>query len=101
MSELNGKVVPVDIVLFGKNRLKADPQLLLAHANEHVAWNGDGTAILASGWDIEEVIEDLEHLGIRGDQVVHDYIDCESRLGGSFLFGGEVARRDAVGRYLD
>ncbi|MGL4552638.1 MAG: hypothetical protein ACRC33_15805 [Gemmataceae bacterium] len=74
MGGRNGKVVPVDIVLFGKNRRRVDPASLTVYANKRIAWNGDGTCILASGTDYEDVIEELKRLGIPTDRVVFDWV---------------------------
>jgi hypothetical protein len=40
-----------------------------------VAFSPDGTRILASGDDMNEVDGKLEAVGIHFSQVVHDYID--------------------------
>ena len=74
MSEGNGKVVPVDMGLFQTNRRKADRAVLLAHGNQHVAWNGTGTTILASKPTDEELFAELDRIGIRVDQVVIEWI---------------------------
>jgi hypothetical protein len=75
MSESNGKIVPVDMALFQRNRLKVDPAMLQPYINKRVAWNGDGTCILASGSDYPEVFAELDRLGVRTNQVVFDFID--------------------------
>ncbi len=66
---------PIDTVKFDENRWRIPPEQLLPYAGLHVAWNAEGTEIVASGKTRREVYEALEVLGINSSQVVHDYID--------------------------
>ena len=64
-----------DISQFDANRSRLPAESLAAFAGRHVAWSPDGTRILASGANPDEVDEQLAALGIHFSQVVHDYID--------------------------
>ncbi len=66
---------PPDLRHFDENRSTFPLDELLKYAGKHVAFSPDGTRILASGEDVEEVDRKLEALGIHFSQVVHDYID--------------------------
>lgn len=74
MGELNGKVVPVDVVAFRKNRWEFDPDALVPYFDRFILWNGDGTAVLASAATAEEAYAEAERLGARADQVVLEFI---------------------------
>ena len=66
---------PPDTVKFEENRRKIPWEYLLPYVGLHVAWNGEGTRIVASGKSLEEVAQNLDALGISFGQVIHDYID--------------------------
>lgn len=69
------RLEPPDPVKFDANRWKIPPEQLLPYAGLHVAWNPEGTKILASGKTREQVYEALESQGIHFSQVVYCYID--------------------------
>ncbi len=48
---------------------------LAKHAGLHIAWSWDGSRILASGADEEEVRNKLRAAGIDPQRVVFEYID--------------------------
>jgi hypothetical protein len=64
-----------DLRHFDENRSKFPVVQLLAYAGQHVAWNAEGTRILAFGATREELHERLKTAGIHFSQIVHDYID--------------------------
>lgn len=72
----NGAIInEPDLRHFDENRGKYPAEQLLAFVGQHVAWDPEGTRILASATTREQVDEKLEALGIHLSQVVHDYID--------------------------
>jgi hypothetical protein len=74
--EKNGQPLePSDLRFFDENQRRIPPELLFAHAGQHVAWSPDGSRILACGKTRKEVYQKLEAAGIAFSQVVHDYID--------------------------
>jgi hypothetical protein len=60
---------------FHANSSKFTLEELLPYDGQHVAWSRDGTRILASGKDYDELYSKLDALGIASDQVIHDFID--------------------------
>lgn len=66
---------PPDLRFYAENRRNFPVDQLTAHAGKFVAWNPEGTRILASGHSREEVWRQLETAGIDVSQVVNDYID--------------------------
>jgi hypothetical protein len=72
----NGRPLePPDLRDFDENRANFPLDELAKYAGKHVAFSPDGTRILASGDDMNEVDGKLEAVGIHFSQVVHDYID--------------------------
>jgi hypothetical protein len=55
------------------NRFPAEE--LLKYAGQYVAWNLEGTRILAAGKDYDDVDEKLIAAGIDPQRVVHSYVD--------------------------
>jgi hypothetical protein len=53
-----------DMGIFQENRCRFPPDQLLPYSGQHVAWSLDGTSILASGQDMEEVENKLVAAGI-------------------------------------
>ena len=72
MSE-NNNVANFNAALFIENRNKVAPEVWFRHAGRYVAWNLEGTDIVASGVDPEELEANLAAAGIKTDQVVHSY----------------------------
>lgn len=68
----NTNAVNFNAALFIENRNKA-PEEWAKHAGRYVAWNLEGTKIVASGADLEELEANLATVGIKGDQVVQSY----------------------------
>ena len=52
------------------------------YAGRHVAYSCDGTRIVASGCDIDELVRNIEAVGLDPSRVVWDYVDSgeESNL---------------------
>jgi len=71
----NGREIPwVDGALYNRNRNKFPREIELQHAGKHVAFNFEGTQILASGVDREDLEAALVRLGIPRDRVVFERI---------------------------
>jgi hypothetical protein len=76
MDNNNRDDVPwVDGAKFNDNANRFPEEELSKYWGQHVAWNLDGTQILASGKDNDEVDEKLIAMGIRISHVVHDYVE--------------------------
>jgi hypothetical protein len=71
MNEHNG--AKFDAAHFIENRNKVSPEIWFRHAGRYVAWNLEGTDIVASGADLEELEANLTAAGLKGDQVVQSY----------------------------
>jgi hypothetical protein len=68
----------VDLALFQANRRKIDPTVLAPYIGKHIAWNAEGTAVLACGNSYDDLFDTLARQGIPTDQIVHDYVDDPS-----------------------
>ncbi len=66
---------PPDTIKFEENRWKVPWEYLQPYVGLHVAWDLEGTRILASGKTRSEVYQALENQGIHLGQVVYNYID--------------------------
>jgi hypothetical protein len=75
MTQDGKRMDPPDLRFYDENRSKFPPEELLKYAGKHVAFSPDGTRVLASGDDIDEVVDKLAAAGIHFSQVVHSYID--------------------------
>jgi hypothetical protein len=71
----NGQLPEPDFSQYDQNRANFPWEQLIPFEGKHVAWSPDGTRILASGADLDEVDQKLAEMGIHFSQVVHDYID--------------------------
>ncbi len=60
---------------FQENRLRFPLEKLIAYEGFHVAWNLEGTEIVAVGNSMEEVGNKVEAAGLPPNRVVFDYID--------------------------
>lgn len=65
----------IDGALFNDNVNRFPFEELVKYAGQHVAWSLDGTQILASGTDFDEVTKNLVAAGINPSRVVHGYVD--------------------------
>jgi hypothetical protein len=75
MTDTSNITLGVDVVRYAENRAKCPPERLLTYAGRHIAWNADGTQIVASAYGNEALLEELVRLGIDPGQVVFDYVD--------------------------
>ncbi len=64
-----------DFKTYDENRRRFPSEELLQHAGQFVAFSLDGTRILASGADMDEVEAQLVAAGIDPARVVGSYID--------------------------
>jgi hypothetical protein len=80
MSENNHQWPWLDLGTYHKNRCAFPLEKLIPYEGKYVAWNLDGTRIIASGDTEEEVSDQLAAAGIGLDQVVGDYIDPPDRI---------------------
>jgi hypothetical protein len=71
---MNANGTPIDVVKFDLNRRQIPWEQLAPYAGQHVAFNPEGTRVVASGSDHEAVFSELEKLGIKVGEVVFDYI---------------------------
>jgi hypothetical protein len=70
-----------------KNREALPAEELAKYYGRQVAWNREGTAVVASGDDEQEVFEAARAAGYSLDQLVFSYVPHPSEicLGGAFL----------------
>jgi hypothetical protein len=59
---------------FFENQHKYPIDELAKYEDQHIAWSWDGTRILASASDYDELDRKLKAMGIDPSRVVHDYI---------------------------
>jgi len=57
-----------------ENRRNFPAQELAKYAGRHIAWNWDGTQVLASGETLDAVEEQLQTQGVDPAHVVFDYV---------------------------
>jgi hypothetical protein len=79
MAENNGKA-NLDLGLYAVNRALFPVEELARHRGEHVAFSLDGTRIVAHGAIEEEVIAELERLGLSSADVGWTYVPDEDTL---------------------
>lgn len=60
---------------FPRNKANFPPEELLKYAGQQVAWSWDGTRVLASGTDMNDVWLKLVAAGIDPHRVVFCYVD--------------------------
>lgn len=80
MNDNNNQSPWLDLGTYHKNRCNVPPAQLLRYQGKYVAWNLDGTRIVASGDTEKEVDEKLSAAGIDRHQVVGDYIDPNDQV---------------------
>lgn len=66
---------PPDLRLYAENRRRFPAEQLVPYYGKFVAWSPDGTRIVASGKEREQVWKQLEDAGLDPSQFVNDYID--------------------------
>jgi hypothetical protein len=62
--------------IFFENQAKIAPEALLPYAGRHIAWSWDGSRILDSAEEREQLIEKLVAAGVDPHRVVFDYVDA-------------------------
>lgn len=60
---------------FFENQAKVPPEALLPYAGRHIAWSWDGSRILDSAEEQEQLWDKLVAAGIDPHRVVFDYMD--------------------------
>jgi hypothetical protein len=73
----NNKAAPFNGALFNENRRKVPPEELSKYAGRYVAWNLEGTQIIASAAERETLYADLAAAGVPLDCVVQSYVPTE------------------------
>jgi hypothetical protein len=69
------KLAEIDLAVFEENRRKhIPPESLLPYRGQHVAYNAEGTAIVASAPEMPELYARLKALGIPQSRVVIGWI---------------------------
>jgi hypothetical protein len=80
MSQDNGRLDLVDIVLYRRNRDKFLEEQLEPYWGKQVAFSGDGTRIVAAGDSHEDLDRRLRELGVDFGSVVFEYIDYPGEI---------------------
>jgi hypothetical protein len=60
---------------FFENQDKFPTEELVKYAGQHIAWSWDGTRVVASAANLEELYHQVRKLGLEQDRVVFDYVD--------------------------
>ena len=58
-----------------ENRRKVPPEELEKYRGRQIAWNWEGTQVVAAGEDLEEVFQKLDAAGVDASRVVFSYVD--------------------------
>jgi hypothetical protein len=75
MNENGKRPPPLDLADYVANRSRFPPEELAKYAGKHVAFNAEGTRIIAAGDDLQQVVEKLRAEGISPSRVVHSFVD--------------------------
>jgi hypothetical protein len=75
-----------------ENRNRFPPEELAKYFGKHVAWNLDGTRIIASGEDDAEVYAAVKAAGYNPEQVVGSYVPFPDEV---IIGGGVLGVREA------
>ena len=70
----------MDLGTYTKNRRNFPLDQLIPYEGKQVAFNVEGTRVLASGDTLEEVFDQLAAAGIDSDQVVFSFIEPPDRI---------------------
>jgi hypothetical protein len=70
-----GEVMSFDLRDHYQNRAKVPEAELSKHYGKHVAWNLEGTHIVASSRDPLEVCQAVLRAGLKSDDVVLSYLE--------------------------
>jgi hypothetical protein len=60
---------------FFENQAKVSPDALRPYAGRHIAWSWDGSRILDSAEELQQLIDKLTAVGENVHRVVFDYVD--------------------------
>ena len=60
---------------FEENRLNAPDELIWQYANQLVAWNDEGTQILAGADDYPALYAKLDAMGVDTNRVMFEYLN--------------------------
>ncbi len=66
--------VTIDVLLFRRNRDQFPDEQLEPYWGKQVAWSANGTRIVASGDDVNQLYERLAALGVHPTEVVDEFI---------------------------
>jgi hypothetical protein len=75
MNDNNSQWPWLDYATHHRNRCAIPPEQLLPYAGKHVAWNWEGTRIVASGDTEAQVFAQLKAAGIDTGQVILSYVE--------------------------
>jgi hypothetical protein len=64
----------LDYKTFEENRRRFPQEELMKYAGQNIAWSIDGTRIIASGKDVNELVDKLEAMGVEAGTFVIGYI---------------------------
>jgi len=74
MTDKNGRPIP-DLSRYSRNKRKYPPEDLMKYAGQWVAWNTEGTQVLAAAEDLDGVIAALVAAGHDPQFAVYDHRD--------------------------
>jgi hypothetical protein len=80
MNETQQRLPYPDLSKYQENRRNFPPEELAKYAGKFVAFSPDGTRVVASGADREELWQKLEAAGIPISQVVGSYIPSDDAV---------------------
>jgi hypothetical protein len=80
MSSNGRAITPPDLSAYEQNRSRFPQQELVKYAGQYVAFSPDGTRILASGVDMDEVEHKLVAAGHDPSQVVGSFIPPQAAV---------------------
>jgi hypothetical protein len=77
---------------FDRNRSAFPPEELAKYEGKYVAWNLEGTQILASGDNDRQVFEALKAAGLDPSQAVFSYVDLPNEVywGAAYVIDEEL-----------
>jgi hypothetical protein len=79
MSETNGRPGWIDPAYF-KNRPNFPPQELLKYKDQYIAWSYDGTRVIASDENVEQLYDRLQANGFDLARTVVSFVDTSTRI---------------------
>ena len=65
---------PIDVLLYRRNRDQFPDELLEPYWGKQVAWSADGTRVVSSGDDLQQLYARLTALGVHPTEVVDEFI---------------------------